>query len=117
MLALASCGRLGFDAHDAGAGDAPSTIDAHAAATCNAITRVADDFSTDRRTTLWSAYADGTTQANVVNNALVFDLEANAVKTFVGFQTGHLYDLRGRRTWVGLADPASGSAASSGLGI
>src|SRR5664279_2236691 len=103
MLVLASCGRLGFDAHgDGGVGsDAPLTDGG--VVTCNAITRIADDFSLDRRNSLWSsAYFDGATSAQVINNALVLHPEANAAMTFVGFQTGHLYDLRGRRTSVEL---------------
>ena len=120
ILGLASCGRVSFDAHgDAGNKDTGSNHGdaAGSAAACNSITRLADDFSIDRRKSLWSAsYTDDTSSIAIAGGTVTLNLSVNATNSYVGLVSGRYYDLREHRIFVGLQHPAN-AKTSTGLGI
>lgn len=115
---LAGCGRLSFDGHaDGGNKDGGSQQDGGGPPACNAITRLADDFTTDRRKQLWAAsYTDDTSSIAIGGGTATLNLSANAANSYLGLVSGHYYDLREHRIFVGLQHPANANT-SSGLGI
>jgi len=114
---LAGCGRLSFDDHrDGGNKDASSQLDA-GAAPCNAITKLADDFATDRRATLWQrSYTDDTSSIAIANHQVTLNISVNAANSYVGLVSSMYYDLRGHRVFAGLVHPGN-PKTTGGLGV
>jgi hypothetical protein len=93
-----SCGRIDFGTL------ASPDADGGAAATCNAVTRIFDDFEDGIQDPIWStSYAEGTSSYAETGGNLVLTLEANRANTYCAYSTGRLYDLRGHRMFAEIA--------------
>ena len=113
MVILAGCGRLSFEDHrDGGNKDAGSQPQ-----TCNAITKLADDFAADRRSERWArSYTDDTSSIAIANHQVTLNISVNAANSYVGLVSSKYYDLRGQRVFAGLVHPGN-PKTTGGLGV
>jgi hypothetical protein len=102
-----ACGRIHFANVPDGGGSA--------AATCNSVTRIFDDFEDGVRDPMWaSSYAEGTTTVTEAGGDAVLTLQPNATGTYCGLSTGKFYDLRGQRMTAEIAQTPN-TGAEMGL--